>query len=802
MRSTVFVVRPSASISVIGITIQRGSTMTRNIDRRFLAHPKETAEPELFSHCLKVARKAQDLASQTNLSLDNIPFYAGLLHDIGKLNPYYQKLFAMDENERKWKQQALQKEYFRGHSLLSALAARQLLTNNVDIKGKTLIISAITGHHSAMRQLDKTLSNYIKNDDIPATLKRSMTEMIGNLENFAKEVKEQNLPITLDWDRCLRKFRSLPRSYNPYSATSSPPVLEYVEFCSVFSALLQADRGSFFEWEPPLFDISLDTGVLIREGPLSALRSEFQNWVLTNNAFAERMMVLEAPTGVGKTKIFLDILRKLEGKERFERVFYFSPLLALTDDFENKMFGKTEEVPEPRKKIVVDEEPEDILIYNHTFSGTLGEKRMHEDANNDEEGEYEHEEEGQPDFFKTREYFEMESFNKKLVITTTQRLLMTLYSNSCRDKMKLMSFKNSLLIIDEVQTIPKFLLPNLIDQLKVFSERMNARVLLVSATIPHYIRNAIPAISYPTDVKEGYLSRTAKNITYLPALNLDEEVPQWTDGRTLLMLNTRRKALDQFDTISSKKTKVIYLSSGIRKKDRKDLINGIGSKTSELPLVVVSTQVMEAGVDISFTRMYREVAPLDNIVQAMGRLNREAEAASPPTLFVFSTDDRWEPYSELEFSESLSRIKVLDSSKALYEELPKYYEAIDHKHQKNRDLANELNYYIEKLDFDGVWAFVKNKVLSEDSRGSVFIPDSSEWDRVRQLFSRSDGKPRRQIFRHYADLTAELPKNVRELKIEDMFEQDLMENGVLLPKKEYLSEIYDEKTGLDRWLRK
>ena len=99
---------------------------------------------------------------------------------------------------------------------------------------------------------------------------------------------------------------------------------------------------------------------------LYSFRGAFQEKVLSQNGFEDKLMVLKAPTGIGKTKIFLDIVNRLSQKREFERVFYFSPLLALTEDFEAKLFGKNEVESVLKRKDL-----EKVLIYNHAFAGSL-----------------------------------------------------------------------------------------------------------------------------------------------------------------------------------------------------------------------------------------------------------------------------------------------------------------------------------------------------------------------------------------------------------------------------------------------
>jgi CRISPR-associated endonuclease/helicase Cas3 len=229
--------------------------------------------------------------------------------------------------------------------------------------------------------------------------------------------------------------------------------------------------------------------------------------------------------------------------------------------------------------------------------------------------------------------FEYESFNKKFIITTTQRLLITLFSNKSSDKLKLLSFKNSILIIDEIQTIPKLIIPHLIAFLQQLSKYMKSRILLVSATIPFELSH-LPKIKISDYLVNSYLEKTQKNISFIENLILPDIVDR--KKRVLIMANTRKKTADIFNRITEEvtadnnKQKVLYyISRGIRKKDRIKIIDeltpSIKEENYKANIIVVSTQVIEAGIDLSFSHIYREAAPLDSVIQIMGRLNREGE---------------------------------------------------------------------------------------------------------------------------------------------------------------------------------
>ena len=408
----------------------------------------------------------------------------------------------------------------------------------------------------------------------------------------------------------------------------------------------------------------------------------------------------------------------------------------------------------------------EVLIYNHLFSGSLEEKKMNMNIESNQT-------------FDSPWIFNNESFNRQFVISTTQRFFITVYSNKHADKLKLASFRNSLLILDEVQTIPKYVLGNLISILQKMNQFLGTRTILVSATIPHEL-NSIHAATTRAERESvrSYLNLTKKIISFV---KWSEDLSIEKD-RTLVMANTRRKASSIFQTLERKFPDAIYLSSGIKKKDRISILEDIHQKEkSKEQFVLVSTQVVEVGVDISFSQIFREKAPIDNIIQVMGRLNREAEN-NDPRLVIYDYDDEYKPYSKFELMESEKILKTVKDSVELYSKLEQYYESVSEKNNLYKEHAKELQEYIMKLDFDSIWDFINKHVLSEDKQDSVLIPEIEEWEQIKNIFINSK-KLTRNDYRKFSNITASLPSSFKLSENKDLFDNDLFEQNILLPKK-------------------
>ncbi|MEX0639782.1 MAG: CRISPR-associated helicase Cas3' [Nitrosopumilaceae archaeon] len=730
--------------------------------REFLSHPKHS----LTKHLIAVGETSDRLFAETSFKNQKIAFYSGLLHDVGKINPWYQEIFHATQDRKKIQEQVSEK-FVQQHSIFSAWATKYLLSKiglEYDVIDKILVL--IYGHHSTIRGSlgePKQGHQFKASHDVMKESIKDFSSQVSGIVEFSK----------LNWNSCIENFQ-MPVLFDLELNSHNTPD-DFLEMSVAFSCLLQADRGSFNDWSIPKFDLTIDTtslakpnqminlssSAILQQEKMRSMRNRFQKEVMENFDYSEKVIVIHAPTGIGKTKVFLDLISKYKGDKTIQRVFYFSPLLALTEDFERKFESTLED-----KK-----QASDVLIYNHMFAESLEEKRKDSDEGYDREWN-----------------FLIESFNKQFVITTTQRFLMTIYSNTAKEKLKMASFRNSILIIDEVQTIPKFILSNLKDIFQKMGQYMGTKIILVSATIPNEI-NEINKVKISKELLDDYLDQTQKQIT-IETL----DIPTLIINKTLVMANTRKKAVNLYNSIVQihKDQTKIYLSSGIRKKDRIDILNNLHKKEN---YILVSTQVVEAGVDISFSNIYREAAPLDNIIQVMGRLNREG-LDSDAKLVVYPTDGSELPYSKLEFDESWKKLETIHNSKELYAILEQYYGEISARNKRNIAKTVELETYVQNLDFEGVWTFVKKELFAEDDRDSVFVPELENWYEYKDALMNNNLKDN---FKKYGLYTATLPRSVDKIGRE-YFDEKLLEKNILLPKKEHLKTIYDENVGLDKWI--
>jgi len=662
-----------------------------------------------------------------------VAYYAGLFHDLGKVNPYYQELFRGGMKEE------LKKTYDSFHAPYSCWFAKSLLKDtDLDKEDQRRVMMIIDAHHSAMKNnpgnflYDGSKSPHLINQTLKQFLK--FKDSVSEIKNLYSDIPNTN---RLKFDKRLKTK----------SGESGPDA--FLECGFLFSSVLQSDRGSFSQFQEKVMNDSfeIDTAKLATNNRLADYRDAFQANVRENIDTANPITVLCAPTGSGKTKAFLDLVSKFNPS----RVFYFSPLLTLTDDISEKL------------ATIFDKNSDEILVYNHAFTNTLDKKDIDEQS------------------ISRNWEFDFEAFNEKMVITTTQRLLMTIYSNSSKDKLKLASFRGSLLIIDEVQTLPKFLLKNLISILESMNKYLNTKTLLVSATIPHDLEH-LPKLSMPDNYFKRYLKEKKRKIA---KSTFDKS--KIKKEKTLVMTNTKKNAKNIYNQIQHEKK--FYITSGVKKESRVKILESIKNQSN---CVLISTQVVEAGVDISFDTIWRQMAPLDSIIQVMGRLDRESENTDA-MLYLFDVDAcNPTPYTSLEFNTSKEIIKDIDNSVELYAKLPDYYKRLSTKDVSQKNQESRLLDLMEKLEFGEVWNMIKN-CLGDSYAEPVFIPDTASYDMVCQDLL-SDTKHR---VKKHGGLVALLP--VPSYTMKEFFDDKLYEKNILFPKKEKLTEIYDMEIGLDKW---
>jgi CRISPR-associated endonuclease/helicase Cas3 len=333
-----------------------------------------------------------------------------------------------------------------------------------------------------------------------------------------------------------------------------------------------------------------------------------------------------------------------------------------------------------------------------------------------------------------------QNWDAPLIVTTTVQLFESLFSNRPSRCRKLHNIVGSVIILDEVQTLPLFLLEPILSGLRELVERYKVTLVLCTATQP--------ALEGQSRYLEGFTTGSVKDIIPIEQAqqqfaslsrveyNVPKELWSWSrlaedveqKDQALVILNTRKDALAVLDRLESSEH-IFHLSTLLCGKHRREVLqkvrNRLDSKNPQ-NCILVSTQVVEAGVDLDFPTVYRAVAPLDRIVQAAGRCNREGKREQKGRVVIFDPEEGSTPKGEYETAIAITR--DLLKSPDLYLDSPAIFEQYFRQLYKNVDTDKRgIQEFRKKLNYPKVAE--EFKFIKDDTTPVVIQYD----DRVRDL---------------------------------------------------------------------
>lgn len=396
---------------------------------------------------------------------------------------------------------------------------------------------------------------------------------------------------------------------------------DFIKFKSLYSSLLYADK---FE---AIFDKGKEQGEAIplkeleeymTKLPFNEKRNTFREYVLSNFDTNYKLFTLTAPTGYGKTLTALNFALKFSR----ERIIYALPFTSIID----QTYDIVSDIYKDNKDVLV------IKAHHKTTVDDVEDKKDNEDDISEDR------------YSKIK--FLMESFSGDINITTLYQLVFAIFGNKNRDNIKFNQLKDSVVIVDEFQAVPYTFRKDFIELCKIISKTLNTIFIFMSATMP-YIENR-------EDFKElsnlDYFEQQDRyEIKWLELGNKDEreanliaKVKEEAKSKnTLLVVNTIAKAQELFVRFRGD-YKTFCLNGYMYDEQKRDVIEKIKTLMSDgEKVILVSTQSIEAGVDLDFDVGFREISPISSIIQTAGRVNRHF-GNKKGILYLFDSISKYE----------------------------------------------------------------------------------------------------------------------------------------------------------------
>lgn len=714
-----------------------------------IAHIRECdkLEQTVASHCQETAKLCGGYAASVRAV--NIAILQGLLHDAGKQTAAFDKRVHGGTKKPDHSSQ--------GARYLSELADRADPSKYGEVS--RLIAHTILSHHGIHDWLDGDDEDYmakrLQKEDGFAEVTAHMHEIASDAELLTLLEK-----AAMEYGLLLSSLKDLARQTSDEKQTKIKCLAFYLGMLERFlqSCLIDADRINTADFmSDSSTENSYETQALWnamsdrmqgkcerfseRTDPISIQRCSISDRCAAFAKHPVKCCRLIVPTGGGKTLSSLRFAIEYCKKHGKKKILYTAPFMSILEQNSDEI-----------REIAGDE------YFTEHHSNLLAEIETKEELH-----EYE---------------LRTEKWDAPVIATTMVQFLNTLFSakSSCVRRMHRLA--DAVIVIDEVQSIPLRCVHLFNLAVNFLTHICGAVVVLCSATQPTMEQRDYPllldqecsmtgdtaqdfAVFHRTDVISAV---TPYGFTYEETADFCAE--KYTEsGNLLLIVNTKAAAKTLFHCMQERcpDAMVMHLSTNLCPAHRREKIAAMrAALKAGQPLICVTTQLIEAGVDISFRCVVRSLAGLDNAAQAAGRCNRNGESQTPCPVYLIKLKE--ENVSRLEGVQTAQRItqSVLD-----HEELTDY-------------LSYEVQSKYFELLYQGEWQKLSYPVCVDQLKTSLVELLSQNHDAFRM-----SGLPRAMQFSVQAFRTAG-----------DLFEViDSRTQDILVPFNDDAKQLIEELDG-------
>ncbi len=636
---------------------------------RFYAHKRElpngeTKKQALREHLRRTAEISADCLRSCGFS--NTAYLAGLLHDLGKYTDAFQSYLNQGSDA------------VRGSVIHSFQGCRFVMEQFHDSEDSyqaitaELLAFAVGAHHGLFDCVDHRRQIGLKYREEKQGI-------------FYQEAVEAFLADCADASEISDLFQKAVSEQKKILERIDSPRLDDAGYCFEvgllarlgLSAVMEGDRqdtaifmndAAFPVWPEQMQPIWAGRLAFMEE-KLAQLSSDTPvaraRQIISDQCrqFAERpggIYRLNVPTGGGKT---LSALRyALAHAEKFnrKRLIFTAPLLSILEQNASVI-----------RAFIGDDR---LILEHHSNVVQTSEER---------------------DALDERELL-MQTWNSPILITTLVQLLNTLFSGKTAAIRRFHALCDSVIVIDEVQTVPAKLLTMFNLAIQFLSEQCGATIVLCSATQPCLEKAAHPLPEIPESmVPYDKAVWAAFDRTEILPLNgvrraeLPELVRELMEGTNSLLVvcNQKKEAAELLERTQSEEWRSFHLSAGMCMQHRRDTVKALyESLRQDGKTLCISTQVIEAGVDISFQSVLRLAAGMDSVVQAAGRCNRNGESARHCPVYLVNCTD-----------ENLGRLQEIQRGKDASLALLNAYQV--HPENFEQNLASDVSiaFYYQRL---------------------------------------------------------------------------------------------------------